>query len=150
MPGDLTTTSQPARASRPPASLRSTSSPSTGPASPSSTSTRGSAPSDRSFLMLARPSTRAPHTPTVRPRRSGQESRGRIPLRGVGGPERGQEPLHVRGGERAGRRGQAGQQRVAPAVVACGREGGGGPALGDVADALERLEVGRGAEQGEE
>src|SRR3954468_17847687 len=134
MPGDLTTTSQPASSSRPPDPVARTSS----VAGRSSTITCGGTPSAASFRMFARPSTPRPQTPTVRSRRSDQEI--------VGGIRRFDEVLAHRGEVPIGRsrRGrllgaQLRQDGIAGSVGAAGRPPQRDPALADVPHALERL-----------
>src|SRR5690242_9486853 len=145
MPGVFTTASQASRAARPPSAVTSTWWPSTGSAGRSSTRT-GSAPRVASLRRLACPSRPRPQMPTRAPAKSDQESLGRLigipvwyeipadgPQHGFGlGRRRRVGPARHLGG-------QPGQQAVARAVLAPGGQQHRGPALGDLADALERL-----------
>src|SRR5262245_25590976 len=148
MPGDFTTAAQPARASRPPASVASTG-PSTSRTPPggggrSSTGT-AVARSVASLARVARPSTPRPHTPTRAPARSDQQIFGRVRIGDVVRSERPPQAgdLGVGGGqgqvtEALVERPQHG--RPGP-VRAPGGQHDRGPALADVADALPRLGV---------
>src|SRR6185437_10362127 len=145
MPGVFTTASQASRAARPPSAVTSTWWPSTGSEGRSSTRT-GSAPRAASLRRLARPSRPRPQIPTRAPAKSDQESLGRLigipvwyeipadgPQHGFGlGRRRRVRPARDLGGE-------PGQQTIARAVLAAGGQQHRGPALGDLADALERL-----------
>src|SRR5579859_4842812 len=145
MPGVFTTASQPARAASPPPAVTSTGWPSTGAAGRSSTRT-GSAPRVASLRRLAWPSRPRPQIPTRAPARSDQESLGRLigvlvrdeiaadrPQHGFGLRRR----RRVRPARHLG--GQRGQQSVARPVRPPRGQQDRGPALGDLADALERL-----------
>src|SRR5690349_12078332 len=145
MPGVFTTASQASRAARPPSAVTSTWWPSTGSAGRSSTRT-GSAPRVASLRRLACPSRPRPQMPTRAPAKSDHESLGRLigvpvwyeipadgPQHGFGlGRRRRVGPARHLGG-------QPGQQAVARAVGAARGQQHRGPALGDLADALERL-----------
>src|ERR1700722_4005028 len=104
MPGDLITTSQAARAARPPPEVASTGRPSAPPAGGRSSTSTGSRPREMSVRRLARPSTPRPHTPTwprasappcwpppAPARRSDQEIVGRIGIRDEMAAERAEQ-----------------------------------------------------------
>src|SRR5580704_15717919 len=121
MPGVLTTTSQRARASQPPAPVRRTASPSTEPAAGWSSATTGDSPIDRSLRRLAPPSTPRPHTPTEAPASSDQLILDRVLIRHLVGLVLCEKPGHFgrADGRETGR--QALQDLVALAVPALGR-----------------------------
>src|SRR5580704_1853537 len=163
MPGDLITTSQLARAARPSPEVASTARPSTPPAGGWSSTSTGWRPSEVSAARLARPSTPRPQRPTWPPaspprswpagpaRRSDQEIVGRIGIRDEVAAERA-EQLGRGGqlGQAVQLRGQDLEELGAGPVGPLRGEQRRGPALADLAHALERLAGGGGAEQGTE
>src|ERR1700733_49868 len=164
MPGDLITTSQAARAARPPPEVGSTGRPSAPPAGGQSSTSPGSRPREMSVRRLARPSTPRPHTPTwprasappgwpprASARRSDQEIVGRIGIRDEVVAERAEQL--GRGGQprqAVQLRGQYLEQLAAGPVGPLRGEQRRSPALADLAHALERLAGGGGAERGTE
>src|SRR5215470_4866508 len=137
MPGVLTTTSHAARASSPPPPVASTGRPPGRSAGGWSSTSTGSTPSAASLRRFACPSTPRPHTPARAPRRSDQEIVGRIRIRDPVLADRAEQGVDGRlvGGREL--RGQLVQEGGARPVGPPGREHGGGPALADLAHALE-------------
>src|SRR6202050_4359547 len=152
MPGLLSTTSQLVSAASPPAAVATTSRPSRlGDAGASSTST-GATPRERSRRMLARPSTPSPQTPTDASASADQEIGWRIAIRDQVGAARGKDGRRIdaAGGGRLGFAAEPLQQRRAGAVGPLRGQAQGGPALVDVAHALEWPGIGGESDQGAE